>query len=300
MVNWPKPVSLVITRTNIFSTSVFLIAVAAIAITARPPELLRSPTHLGPVLPRSEFVRGLSAGFRQLAADYYWIESLQALSLAKTPDEYLDVYGYAMMIADLDPKFRPIYMFAGVTVPTHDERGRWWNTAESTRVLELGVARFPEYLPLKIVLAYNLANFDEQYQRAADVLREAAKLPGAPTYLSALATRLYSQAGNFDPALALARSVADSAPDPSTRETFERRVKEIQLERILQHLDRLLPLYQRAMGTPARELNDLLRVGLLRSIPQDPLDGTIELGEDGRFHSTAEAHRLELFTGPNL
>lgn len=275
-----------------------LLAVAALALTSLPPSKVASTVHVPPMLPRPELLTSLGAGYRNLIADYFWVETLQAVSLAQTPEEYRDIYDYAMTVADIDPRFRPVYWFAGATIPLHDLQHRWHNTKESTAILDLGAQRFPADVTLQILLAYNLATFSHEYARAATILTQAANLPGAPRYLPALATRLYSQAGQFDAGLAFAHSILDSTSDEDTRKTFEKRVKELELERILRALDSLLAQYREIQGAPARELNDLVRVGLLRGIPLDPLGGTIEIGQDGRSRSTAERHRLELFDEP--
>jgi len=250
------------------------------------------------MLPHPELVEAVGAGYVQLLADYYWIETLQAVVAAKSPQEYRDIYDYAMMVVKLDPDFRPVYMFAGASIPVQDENKRWYNTEESTKLMQLGVTRFPNLLTLRILLAYNLSTYKHDYVAAAQNLIAASKLPGAPSYVRALATRLYSQAGDFDAGLALAQSVVDSATDPETRRVFEQRIRELQLERVLTGLDHLLDRYQQSFGKPASSLKELIKIGWLDGLPTDPLGGTLEIGKDGRSHSTAQPHRLHLFTEP--
>jgi hypothetical protein len=277
------------------SWKVGVLAGVALILTARPPiRRTDGGAHLRPLLPRPELLNSLGAGYRQLLADYYWVETLQAVSLANTPEEYRDIYDYAKMVAAVDPHFEAVYAFAGAVLPVQDRQKRWHNTEESTELLQEGVDRFPEKLTLRILLAYNLAMYEHQYARAAQNLMAASTLPEAPNYLPALATRLYSQAGQFDAGLALARSIRDATSDEKTRELFDERIKALELERILRSLDELLARYEQQTGHPAETLNELVRAGLLARLPADPLGGTLVIGPDGRSRSTAAHDRLEL------
>jgi hypothetical protein len=273
-----------------------LIGVVALVFLARPPDrrTTRSGEHLPPLLPRPEVLTSLGAGFKSLIADYFWVQTLQAVSLANTPDEFRDIYDYAVLVATIDPQFEPVYVFAGATIPVQDRKKQWHNTKESTELLELGVKRFPNQVFMRILLAYNLANFEHQYARAAENLIAASKLPHAPKYLTALATRLYAQAGDFDAGLALAQSILDTTNDEKTHELFEKRVKELELERTLRFLDGLLQKYQQQFGHPATHLDELVRAGLIAHLPPDPMGGVLEVGADGRTRSSAETQRLEL------
>jgi hypothetical protein len=233
---------------------------------------------------------------RQMIADYYWILTTEATGVAHTREQYRDIYDYAQLISELDPKFRIVYSFAGAIIPVNLGRENWVNTDESTQILSKGFPLFPDYLFLRIMYAYNLSVFHKRYQQAADILKETAKIPGAPEYLAELATRLYGQAGAIDSGLALATELSQVAADPATRQTFERRTKELILEGELQKIDKAIEEFKRTTGRlPATGL-ELVASGQLREIPQDPLGGTILIGADGRSHSSAaENERLEVY-----
>src|SRR5262249_48929026 len=164
-----------------------------------------------------------------------------------------------------------------------------------------GLRLFPEFVYLRVVLAYNLSYFHRQYQQAADILRDTIHLPRAPKYLSALATRLYAQAGAIDTGLALAQSLIQSAPDSSTKEAFERRSKELLLERELRKMDAAIEEFQKQKGRLPATLFEVMAAGVIREIPEDPLGGAIVVGTDGRSYSTAlENKRLEIYDARKL
>jgi len=271
-----------------------VILLVVVAATLTPPPRSTEGPHVRPLLPRASLLRIAGKAFLPVVADYYWLEAIQATGKANTAAEYLDLSDYAQLVTDLDPDFAYVYQFAGVLIPVNLGRETWVNTAESTAIIEKGVARFPRALFLRIILAYNYSYFAKEYVRAARSLEETAKLPGAPGWISLLATRLYAQGGAFDAASAFANQLALSG-DPQTRAIFERRQKEIALEQILRALDTKVAAFHEHEGRMPKDLGELVQTGLISAVPQDPLGGQIGLGDDGRTYSTSQEHRLEVY-----
>lgn len=285
---------------RLFWSAVLALSVALCVVLAAPPRRPSRQGHLPPLLPRLEVVRAVGAPIHHLVTDYFWIQTIQAVGKAATRHEYRDIYDYADLVTELDPKFRQVYVFAGVAIPFRARSGKWFNTEESTRLLEKGLRHFPDLVPLRIMLAYNLSTFHRQYERAAKVVEEASRLPDAPEYLAGLATRLHAQAGNFDAGLEFARSLAETSEEPETRELFERRVLELELERELRRVDAAVQAYQRREGRLPSGIQALVAAGDLPRVPEDPLGGVIQLDEEGRSHSTAQAKRLTDFARANM
>jgi hypothetical protein len=265
-------------------------------LTLTPPERAGAgQQHVPPLLPRASLLRIAGRAFVPLLADYYWLSAIQATGKANTQAEYRDIADYAQLITDLDPDFAYVYQFGGVMVPYNLGRETWTNTRESTALLEKGVARFPDSVFLRTLLAYNYSVFQKEYVRAAHLLEETARLPGAPAYLPLLATRLYTQAGDFEAASAFADQFAANAADPETRASFEHRTKEIALERILRMLDQAVSAFREHHGRLPTTLKELVSSGEVATIPPDPLEGKLYLNADGRTYSTSQQHRLEVY-----
>jgi hypothetical protein len=271
-----------------------LVSLVVVVLTLTPPNT-NIEKYTAPLLPRASLLRIGGRAFLPLLADYYWLAAIQASGKANSEAEYRDLADYAQLITDLDPDFAYVYQFGGTMVPYNRGRETWVNTRESTAILEKGVARFPNSVMLRTLLAYNYSVFQKEYERAAHILEETARLPGTPRYLSLLATRLYAQAGAFEAASAFADQFAATADDPDLRAAFEHRKKEIALERILQLLDRAVADFHQRIGRLPNDLNELVSSGTLESLPADPLEGDLYLGEDGRTYSTSQEHRLEVW-----
>lgn len=264
---------------------------ALVGLLARPPSR-RTETNGAPLLPRKELLATLAAPYLHAVADLYWIKTSHAIGKARSGPEYREAYFFADLVTDLDPDFDIAYAFAAQAIPYHLGRERWVNTREAMLLLEKGMRRFPEYIYLRILLAYNYSYFQGEHAKAAVLLDETSRMPGAPLYLARLATRLYAQSGLVDKGLALAQALVDSADDPKSREAFELRVKELELERSLQAVDAALKAFQTREGRPAASIEELLLKKDLATMPLDPFEGVIYIGEDGLAHSTSSERRL--------
>jgi hypothetical protein len=71
-------------------------------------------------------------------------------------------------------------------------------------------------------------------------------------------------------------------------------VKQIQLERVLQEIDRAIASYRARTGKLPTTVAELIVTGDLPQFPVDPLGGKIYIARDGRARSDAESYRLEL------
>jgi hypothetical protein len=237
----------------------------------------------------------VGASQQQLVADYFWIQAIQAIGSAQTAEEYRDIFDYADLISNLDRNFVPVYRYCAPMIPVNLGREVWVNTAESTQLLEKGVAAAPRDIFLRILLAYNHSYYHKHYERAARLLEETAKIPGSPRYLPVLATRLYAQSGQVEAGLALARSLFETSEDPQIQKTFENRIKELELERTLRNVDAAVSTYSQREGRLPSRLEDLVKTGDLPAMPVDPLGGSLIIGSDGLSHSTALARRLVVY-----
>jgi len=272
-----------------------LLCIAVVAALSRPPGKSVKVAHRPPLLPREEFLHILGASHQQLIADYFWIQAIQGIGTAQTVEEYRDIFDYADLITNLDRNFISAYRYCAPTIPVNLGREVWVNTAESTQLLEKGVAVAPRDIFLRILLAYNHSYYHKHYQRAAELLEETAKLPGSPRYLPVLATRLYAQSGHVEAGLALAHSLFETSDDPQTQQTFERRIKELELERTLESIDAAASTYLKREGRLPSRLEELVAKGDLPAMPSDPLGGHLTIGSDGQSKSSALARRLIVY-----
>ncbi|MBJ6759362.1 pilus assembly protein PilG [Myxococcaceae bacterium JPH2] len=261
-------------------------------LSAPPASALRSGDS--PLLPRPGLLRALFRGQLGLVADYFWVLTINRVGISRSALDHRDIYYYADLATDLDPRFAKVYTFAGINIPIHLGREHYANANESTQLLRKGVLHVPEDERTQFQLAYNLMFFHHQYKEAGDIISALSRRPDALPWYSALATRLYAQSGDFDTSMSLAEMMRDSAEDDETRAYFERRIQEILQERVLRQLDSAVAQYREHHGKLPATVEALVEPGLLTQLPEDPLGGHFYLADDGRPYSTASKFRLEV------
>lgn len=286
-------------KTSLLPFVIGIVSLGALALLAAPPRKPPRGPHEEPLLPRKEVLHVVGRSHLPLVVDYLWLQLIQETGRARTAEDYRDIYPYADLLTDMDPQFNLVYRFAGTALPTNLGRERWVNTEESTRIIRKGLPYFPDDLQLNMLLAYNLSTFHKQYREAARVMEHASKLPGAPSYLGPLATRLYAQSGEVNAGMALALSLAESAQDEETRAAFEQRIRDLKMEAELQRVDRAIASFQASFGAAPPDLPTLLWLGFLARPPFDPEGGGFYIGYDARAYSETQRRRLEIFTPDN-
>ena len=147
-----------------------------------------------------ETARRMSLGFNGIAADWYWIRSLQYVgrkALAAGSGFRLDDVG-ALGIKNLgpmlehtttlDPQFLAAYEFGAVVLPSIDQ-------AAAVRLLEKGVRENPS----EWRLYHNLGYIHWQagrYKEAGEVYNAGAKVAGAPAWMHAMAAQMEANGGS--------------------------------------------------------------------------------------------------------
>ena len=76
---------------------------------------------------------------------------------------------------------------------------------------------------------------------------------------------------------------------------LERRILEVTVERDLQMLERAVGKYREKNGTFPPDLTDLVREGILATIPEEPNGGKYLLMRGGKVRSDRISQRLRVF-----
>lgn len=249
------------------------------------------PLYLnGPAMKR------LTLAFNGVAADWYWMRSLQyvgrkIVAFEEThPDgfnfndlESLDLRLLSpllRMATTLDPQFMEPYYYAAMVLPEI-------NADEAISLLQQGIAANPNEWRLYQHLGYIYWQRNE-YQKASELYAAGARLPLAPAWMAALGARMKAEAGSRGAAREMYLHLAEGSDDPAVKEMV---VKQIMLLDSLEQRDlirRELLNYHAASGRCApswREVAIALRAGGLRvdsaGAPLDPSDTPYRLTKNG-------------------
>ena len=120
-------------------------------------------------------------------------------------------------------------------------------------------------------------------------------MPGSPDYFPLLASRMLSEGYRPDTALAFLQKMMERETDPRRRHSLEERIRWVVAERDLQSLEGAIADYSSRVGAPPGKLADLVHLGVLARIPEEPYGGKYLLTPDGRVRSDrAPQERLKV------
>jgi tetratricopeptide (TPR) repeat protein len=241
---------------------------------------------------KPETARRMSLGFNGLIADWYWLRSLQYVG-RKVHDyegniqlDNLSPVGLHLLAplldsaTTLDPQFLPVYEYGAVVLPSLDVDG-------AIKLVRKGIAANPQAWRLYHHLGYiywQQARFSE----AAEAYRQGAQVPGAPSWMGAMAAQMASQGGSRATAREIYRRMYEQTDDEQTRTLAAKRLLQLQSWDERDALRRVLAAYRTRTGRcPAawREVAPVLRAARVQldvsGAPLDPSGAAYVLAGDG-------------------
>lgn len=197
-------------------------------------------------------VKRASLGFNGLAADWYWMRSLQYVGrkvLANGHGLQLDNLGALNLkllpplldtATTLDPQFLEPYEYAAIVLPGIDVK-------EAIRITQKGIAANPSSWRLYQHLGY--IHWQQQdYEAARNTYRAGAKIPGAPAWMEAMQARMAAEGGSRDTAREIYRRMYEQSDDEKVKEMARRRLLQLQSFDERDGLRRLMAAYKSQTG----------------------------------------------------
>jgi tetratricopeptide (TPR) repeat protein len=224
----------------------------------------------------------ISLGFNGLAADWYWMRSLQYVGrkILDTPENVsLDNLSQLNMkllaplldtATTLDPEFLDPYEYAAVVLPTVDVN-------EAIRITQKGIAANPNAWRLYQHLGYIYWQ-QRDYKAASETYGRAAQIPGAPPWMEAMKARMAAEGGSRTLAREIYSRMYEQSADERVKEMAAKRL--VQLESLDQRdaLKKLVTDFQQRAGKCPATWRDLEPYFRAFRIPADasgaPVDPT--------------------------
>jgi hypothetical protein len=239
-------------------------------------------------------VRNVFPGFEGLAADVYWLRTVQYFGgqrLFSQEKDFALLRPLVEITTTLDPRLEIAYRYGAVFLseapPTGAGRPR-----EGIEVLEKGVRN----LPLSWRLRQHLGFFNFLYlgdaQRAAAVLEEAAELPGAAFWLRTLAADLLARGGDRASSRKMWQRMHDQNEEGILRENARLQLAIIDSLDLADHLAGLVDEFARRFGRRPERLRELQGAGLwggplsdLNGVPfrYDVSTGQVSISQDSQL-----------------
>lgn len=219
------------------------------------------------MIPDSQVVRWMSLGQATTAADLFFLRLVQYVGTPAAADAgWPQMLPLAELITDLDPEYGYAYEAAGILLSSKQR------VDESDVILEKGMRFNPDRWQLPFFSAYNHWYVREDYATAADLLLRVARTPGSPAWVSQLASRLYSSAGQIEMGLAYVDAMLASDLPPGISDNLDLRRTELLVEKDLRILEAGIERYRERLGHPPGLLAEMVGEEL-SSLPMAP-DGS--------------------------
>jgi hypothetical protein len=291
----------VIARISVAAVAVGFLAAAIQVQAFRERTYPPPPADEGTVYIQSgTAVRRMTGGFSGLAADVYWIRTLQyyggtkrklmdrprgpeppPLLAAPAPSEYASLYPLLDITTSLDPLFNIAYRFGAVFLaePYPGGPGR---PDLAVALLEKGLRARPDKWEYMQDIGFVQYWYTHDYKAAAEWFDKASRLQNAPWWLRSLAATTLAEGGDRKSSRLMWETIRQSAEIDWLRQDAERRLTQLHALDDIDALQRRVDTFRARAGSPPPDWTAVVRAGLLPGIPVDPTGMPYDLTFEGR------------------
>jgi hypothetical protein len=213
-----------------------------------------------------EHVRRLVPGFESLAADVYWLRTVQYYGGQRrfAADKRFDLLRPLVEITTtLDPRFEVAYRYGAVfqSEPAPFGAGK---PREGVALLEKGVKALPQAWRLRQDLGFFYFLYLKDAQSAARVLLEAAEIPGAAFWLRTMAADLLARGGDRAASRRMWRQMFEQAEEGLIRDNARAQLQVLDTLDLRDAVGQAVSEFERRNGRLPRVLDELASSGLWR------------------------------------
>jgi hypothetical protein len=215
-------------------------------------------------------VRRLAPGFEGLAADVYWLRTVQYFGgqrLFAREKKFELLLPLIEITTTLDPRLVIAYKYGATFLCEQPPEGAG-RCDQGIEVLEKGAAVLPNDWRLRQDLGFFYFIFLRDPERAADVLMEASKIPGAAFWLKNLAAMCLAKGGQREASRAIWRRIYEQSDGPM-KENALQHIAVLDAYDAAEALQALVADVERRTGRRPDTLDELRAAGLIARPPAD-------------------------------
>jgi tetratricopeptide (TPR) repeat protein len=221
-----------------------------------------------------EQVRKIFPGFEGLAADIYWLRTVQYYGgqrLFSRKRDFTLLRPLVEITTTLDPRLEIAYRYGAVFLSEPPPMGAG-RPHEGIEILEKGTRALPESWRLRQHLGFFYFLYLGDARRAAAILEEAAELPGAAFWLRTLAAELLVQGGDRAEARQMWQHLFDQSEEGILRENARWQLATLDSLDRADRIAKAVEEFKRRHGHRPQHLEELRRSGMWRG-PLTDLQG---------------------------
>jgi hypothetical protein len=253
--------------TRLLRWALFALAAAGIPLTQRKVDRLLGAFRAQDevlYLWSGQHVKRLFPGFENLAADLYWMRTVQYFGgrriYAKDKNIAL-LYPLMDITTTLDRRLEIAYRYGAIFLaePAPVGAGR---PHEAITLLERGTEAMPQNWRLRNQLGFFHFLFLHDAKKAAEVMLEASKIPGSAYWLKTTAAAILGKGGEREAARAMWREMYEHSEEESIKNNALTHLKLLDAADGRDRLQRRVDEYARRHGRAPDSLDELLRAGV--------------------------------------
>jgi hypothetical protein len=213
-----------------------------------------------------EHVKRLVPGFENLAADVYWLRTVQYFGGQRlfVADKRFELLRPLIDITTaLDPRLEIAYRYGAIFLSERPPFGAG-RPREGIEVLERGVAAVPDSWRLRQDLGFFNFLFLGDAQTASRILDEAARIPGAAFWLRTMAADLLAKGGDRESSRRMWKQMFEQAEEGIIRENARTRLAILDSLDARDALSAAVAELERRSGRRPAALDELAAQGLWR------------------------------------
>lgn len=249
---------------------VVVIGMSCVALLVRRLDTLRPPDDPN-AIDESLYVNGkmarrISLGFNGLAADWYWMRSLQYVGRKVINAENLPIDNLAQLnlkllaplldtATTLDPEFLDPYEYAAIVLPAI-------NVNDAIRITKKGIDANPNAWRLYHHLGYIYWQ-QRDYQAASEIYGRGAQIEGAPAWMEAMKAKMAADGGSRATAREIYTRMYEQSTDEKVKEMAHKRLLQLDSLDQRESLRKLFAAYQARTGkcpSSWKEIEPVFRV----------------------------------------
>lgn len=224
-------------------------------------------------VPEPEYVERICGTFRNPVALMFYMKGAQELAYnsAKKFDLLIALFRLTL---HLDPKILQAAFLGGMVAPA-----RYRNIPKAIELLKEAEAMLPEEWRLPYWIGFNYLQINE-YEKAAEYYKKAAKLPGALPFLETSSVHILSRGKNLAMAVAEAERLLAASKDQETKDLMTLRLDWLRTMQFLEDRNRD---FKKKVGRYPQRLQELVEHGILTALPPDEFGEGFYLVNPGDF-----------------
>ena len=205
---------------------------------------------------KPEQARRLSLGFNAMAADWYWMRTLQYVGRRVTEHKgaiqiddlsALNLKTLAPLLENattLDPQFLAAYEYGAIVLPAVDVEA-------AVKLVRKGIAANPRAWRLHSYLGYIYWQ-QNRFQEASAAYAEGARIAGAPAWMETMSAQMATKGGSREIARAIYQNMYRQTDDEQMRKLAHARLLQLQSLDEMDALRALLSAHRERTGACAR------------------------------------------------